>query len=76
MADPTQVSNFFLDSRKKQIKRFGSNKKIGEATGKILPGGGVPVKKAGDKGSADFRQVGKSSEDKSGFRVQHLGDKK
>jgi len=71
-----EPSNFILESRKKQIKRFGANKKIGEATGKILSGGGVPVKKAGDKGSADFRQVGKSSEDKSGFRVQHLGDKK
>lgn len=71
------LSKFFLSYMKKTLKPFRAiNKKIHEATGKSFPGGGVPKGKVGSKGTANFRQVGRSPSDKSGFPVKHLGDKK
>jgi hypothetical protein len=72
----TQKSWFnpYSEKFRKPFKDLG--KKIHEATGKAFPGGAVKNPPEGDKGSADFRQVGKSPEDKSGFPVKHLGDEK
>jgi hypothetical protein len=73
----TQVSRFFHNFRKAMLKPFGAiNKRIHEATGKAEPGGAVPNPPAGDRGSATFRQTGRSPEDRSGFPVKHLGDKR
>ena len=69
--------NKFLSFTKKFLKPFGIvSNQIHEATGRKQAGGGIPEKPAGEKPSADFRQVGKNPDDKSGFKVQHLGDKK
>jgi len=75
----TGVASKFVGSgyTKKYLKPFGAiNKKIHEVTGKIFPGGAVKNPGAGTKAGADFRQVGKCPDDKSGYKVQHLGDKK
>ena len=52
------------------------NTKIHEATGSPSFAGNPPKGKEGSKGTAAFRQVGRSPEDKSGFPTQHLGDNK
>lgn len=71
------ASKFFSPYTKGFMKPFKAiNKKIHEATGKIELGGGVKKGPAGDKGTANFRQVGSVPEDTSGFPVQHLGDNK
>jgi hypothetical protein len=70
-------SSQFNSPTRKFLKPFkGLNKKIHEVTGKIFPGGAVENPPAGSNRGANFRQVGKSPEDRSGFPVQHLGDKK
>lgn len=71
------LSKFFLPYMQKMLKPFRAiNKQIHRATGKIFPGGGIPKKPAKAKEGANFRQIGKSPQDKSGFKVQHLGDNK
>ena len=52
------------------------SKTVGEATGKAEKGNNVQNPPAGTKPSANFRQVGRVPDDKYGFKVQHLGDKK
>lgn len=70
-------SNFFRPWMKGVLQPFkGVYTKIHEATGKIVPGGNVKNNPVEGSPSADFRQVGKSPEDKSGFPTQHLGDSK
>ena len=62
---------------KKMLKPFRPvNKRIHEATGKTEMGGAVPSPKEAPKPNPSYRQVGKQPGDTSGFKVQHLGDKK
>lgn len=70
--------NKFVDFNKKFLKPL---KKINTKIHEVLGGTPVFTKTAkkppeGKRGSADFRQVGKSPQDKSGFPVRHLGDNK
>ena len=74
---PGAASNFFRPYMKGVLNAFnGVYTKIHEATGNIIPGGNVKNEPVTGSPSADFRQVGKSPEDKSGFPVQHVGDNK
>lgn len=52
------------------------NTKIHEITGKNVFTGNVPNPPEGPKPNPPYRQVGKSPQDRSGYKVQHLGDKK
>ena len=71
------ISKFFLPYVKSMLKPFKAiNTKIHEATGDLSFSGNPPKGEEGSKGTADFRQVGRTPEDKSGFEVKHLGDKK
>lgn len=62
--------NKFSEYTKKFLKPFKAiNKRIHEATGKVEMGGNVANPPAGSVESANFREVGKVPEDKSGFPV-------
>ena len=65
----TGYTKFFL----KPVQAI--NKKIHEITGKPIFVGNPPKSEEGGSPSANFRQVGRTPEDKSGFPTQHLGGK-
>ena len=59
------------------LKPFKAIKKsIHVPSGKAEAGGAVKKPKARPTEGASFRKAGSVPEDKSGFKVQHLGDKK
>jgi len=61
-------SKFLSSITKPFLKPFGAlNKKIMEASNKVVSGGAVENPPAGSKGTANFRKVGRVPEDKSGF---------
>lgn len=66
----TAYTRFFL-------KPFRAVKRsIHVPSGKAESGGAVPNPPARAKEPAPYRQTGKSPEDRSGWKVKHLGDKK
>jgi len=67
-------STSFLKGFLKPFKAL--DKKVHVPKGHATPGGAVVSGPAGSTPSPSFRPTGKSAEDKSGFPVQHLGDKK